>query len=171
MQQQGRFSCAVGSGQSDVLAVCEVAHRVEQALADVDALHLRSREPHTLSGGEKRRVAIATVLAMTPSILVMDEPTAGLDPRARRQLIALLKSFSHTMLIATHDMDMIYELCERTIILNQGRVMADGPTTVIFTDLALLEDCGLEQPTYMRMGLFSRQIATSPAAHSAPEPM
>lgn len=124
----------------------EVGSRVKQALAEVDALHLSRRESHTLSGGEKKRVAIATVLAMTPSILVMDEPTSGLDPRARRQLIALLRRFRHTMLIATHDMDLIADLCGRMIVLNQGTIAADGATTEIFTDLALLEDCGLEPP-------------------------
>lgn len=129
----------------------EVARRVEKALSDVDALHLRHREPHTLSSGEKKRAAIATVLAMTPSILIMDEPSAGLDPRARRQLIALLQQFRHTMLIATHDMDLIDELCERTIILNNGLVAADGPTKQIFENLPLLEQCGLEQPSSMRM--------------------
>lgn len=129
----------------------EVAARVEQALTDVDALHLRNRESYTLSGGEKKRAAIATVLAMTPSILVMDEPTAGLDPRSRRQLITLLRSFQHTMLIATHDMDLIDELCERTIILNNGEIVADGATAKVFTDVILLEECGLEQPSSMRI--------------------
>lgn len=129
----------------------EVAARVEQALTDVEALHLRNRESYTLSGGEKKRSAIATVLAMTPSILVMDEPTAGLDPRSRRQLITLLRSFQHTMLIATHDMDLIDDLCERTIILNNGEVVADGATAEVFTDLAMLETCGLEQPSSMRI--------------------
>jgi cobalt/nickel transport system ATP-binding protein len=132
------------------LSAEEVAARVEQALTDVEALHLRHREPQALSGGEKKRIAIATVLAMMPSILVMDEPTAGLDPRARRQLIALLRRFHHTMIIATHDMDLIDELCERTIVLNNGEVAADGSTTEIFNNLALLEDCGLEQPSAMR---------------------
>jgi cobalt/nickel transport system ATP-binding protein len=132
------------------LSAEEIATRVEQALTDVEALHLRHREPQALSGGEKKRIAIATVLAMTPSILVMDEPTAGLDPRARRQLIALLRRFHHTMIIATHDMDLIDELCERTIVLNNGEVAADGSTTEIFNNLALLEDCGLEQPSAMR---------------------
>lgn len=132
------------------LSAEEVATRVEQALTDVEALHLRHREPQALSGGEKKRIAIATVLAMTPSILVMDEPTAGLDPRTRRQLITLLRRFHHTMIIATHDMDLIDELCERTIVLNNGEVAADGSTTEIFNNLALLEDCGLEQPSAMR---------------------
>lgn len=128
----------------------EVAERVTEALKAVGVEHLRKREPHTLSGGEKRRIAIATVLAMTPSILVLDEPTAGLDPRSRRQLIELLREFPHTMLIATHDMELIAELCPRTLILNEGNIVADSATETIFSDLALLEKCGLEQPISMR---------------------
>lgn len=124
----------------------EVATRTSQAMHEVGIEHLRGREPHTLSGGEKRRTAIATVLAMTPSLLLLDEPTTGLDPRSRRQLIELLRGFRHTMLIATHDMDMIADLCPRTILLNEGVVAADAPTEKIFDDASLLERCGLERP-------------------------
>lgn len=124
----------------------EVASLVEKALEEVGALHLRQRATHTLSGGEKRRVAIATVLSMMPSILVLDEPTAGLDPRSRRQLINLLRGFQHTLLIATHDMDLIADLCPRTILLREGVVVADAPTAEVFDDTALLEECGLERP-------------------------
>ena len=132
------------------LSASEVASRVDKALQAVGCEHLRHREPHTLSGGEKRRIAIATVLAMTPSILVLDEPTTGLDPKARRELINLLHDFSHTILIATHDMELIAELCPRTLILNQGAIVADSSTEEVFSDLALLEKCGLEQPLSMR---------------------
>ena len=128
----------------------EVAERITEALQAVGVEHLRKREPHSLSGGEKRRIAIATVLAMTPSILVLDEPTAGLDPRSRRQLIELLGRFPHTMLIATHDMELIAELCPRTLILNQGAIVADSSTEEVFSNLDLLETCGLEQPLAMR---------------------
>lgn len=124
----------------------EVTKRVEQALAAVNALHIAARPPYELSGGEKRAAAIATVLAMTPDILVLDEPAAGLDPRTRRGLIELLKQFSHTKLIAAHDLDMIFELCSRTILLQQGRVVADGDTSALLTDAALLSACGLELP-------------------------
>ena len=124
----------------------QVARRVDEALRAVSAEHLKRREPSTLSGGEKRRVAIATVLSMMPSILVLDEPTAGLDPRSRRQLIDLLRGFQHTLLIATHDMDLIADLCPRTILLSEGKVVADAPTDEIFNDAALLERCGLERP-------------------------
>ena len=132
------------------LSASEVSSRVDKALQAAGREHLRHREPHTLSGGEKRRIAIATVLAMTPSILVMDEPPPGLDPKARRELINLLRDFSHTILIATHDLELIAELCPRTLILNQGAIVADSSTEEVFSDLALLEKCGLEQPLSMR---------------------
>ena len=128
----------------------EVTQRVETALKAVDALHLRSKPPHRLSGGEKRRVAIATVMAMTPDILVLDEPTTGLDPFARRQLIDLLARFSHTKIIATHDLELVMALCGRVIILDQGSIAADGPTGEIFSDESLLERCHLEQPISLR---------------------
>ncbi len=140
------------------LSASEISARVDNALQAVGCEHLRHREPHTLSGGEKRRIAIATVLAMTPSILVLDEPTAGLDPRARRGLINLLRNFSHTMLIATHDMELIAELCRRTIVLNEGLIAADTATDRLFADLDLLENCGLEQPLSMRLGLVSQMV-------------
>ena len=124
----------------------EVEARVEQALATVGALHLKDRPPYRLSGGEKRAVAIATVLAMSPSILVMDEPTSSLDPKTRRQLIELLKTFNHTRIIATHDLDLVLDLCSRTIVLKDGRVMADGPTLEILQNEELLEASSLEKP-------------------------
>ena len=124
----------------------EVEQRVTAALQQVDALHLRDRPPHRLSGGEKRAVAIASVLSMSPDILVMDEPTTGLDPRARRLLIERLASFQHTKIIATHDLDLVLDLCRRTIVIHDGRVTADGPTETIFNDLPLLEASHLEKP-------------------------
>lgn len=128
----------------------EVDKRVKSALETVGILHLMDRPPYKLSGGEKRAAAIATVLAMKPDILVMDEPTSALDPRARRRLIKLLDTFKHTKIIATHDLDMVLELCERTIVLSGGQVLADGPTEKIFTDEELLERCGLEKPLCMQ---------------------
>lgn len=121
----------------------EIKERVVSALAAVGALSLRKRSPQQLSGGEKRRVAIATVLAMEPSILVMDEPSAALDPRARRDLIALIKEFRHTALIATHDLAMAHELCPRTVVMHAGQIAADGPTTAILNDQELMDHCGL----------------------------
>lgn len=132
------------------LAPEEVEERVERALQRVGAAHLRERPPYNLSGGEKRAVAIATVLAMSPDILVMDEPSANLDPRGRRQLIELLAGFRHTKIIATHDLDLVLDLCERTIVIHEGRVMADGPTEAIFRDDRLLVTCHLERPLRMQ---------------------
>lgn len=109
----------------------EVERRVSKALAMVGATELRKRPPFTLSGGQKRAVAIATVLAMEPSILVMDEPTSDLDRRARRDLIDLVKGFDHTCLIATHDLDMALEVCPRAILIRDGLIAADGPTEEI----------------------------------------
>lgn len=104
------------------------------------------RMASNLSGGEKKRVAIAGVLAMQPQILVFDEPSAQLDPRSRRQLINLLAQLPLTQLIATHDLDLALELCCRTIVLSQGRVVYDGPTEEILGNAQLLEQYALELP-------------------------
>ncbi len=132
------------------LPAAEVERRVGEALTRVGAGHLRERPPYKLSGGEKRAVAIASVLAMSPDILVMDEPTSNLDPRARRQLIELLRGFHHTKIIATHDLDMVLDLCERTIVIHDGQVTADGPTLDIFNDERLLGESHLEKPLRMQ---------------------
>ena len=118
--------------------------RALDALRRVGAGHLASKAPYHLSMGEKRRCAIAAVLSMGPDILVMDEPSTGLDPRGRRLLIGLLKEFTHTKLIATHDLDLVRQLCARTLVLQQGKLRADGPTAEIFADRGLMEECGLE---------------------------
>ena len=128
----------------------EVDARVNRALDLVEVPHLKHKPPYRLSGGEKRRVAIATVISMSPDILVLDEPTTGLDPLARRQLIGLLGNFRHTKIIASHDLDMVADLCERTIVLHEGCVRADGPTEEIFRDDALLAACRLEKPLSMQ---------------------
>ncbi|MCE5231471.1 energy-coupling factor ABC transporter ATP-binding protein [bacterium] len=128
----------------------EIEARVMRALETVGAAHLRDRPPYRLSGGEKRAVAIAAVLAMLPDILVLDEPSSNLDLKSRRQLIGLLKGFKHTRIIATHDLDMILDVCERTIVLHEGRVAADGPTTEIFNDEELLRRSHLEKPLRMQ---------------------
>lgn len=124
----------------------ECRQRVQSCLEQVGAWHLRDRPPHRLSGGEKRRVAVAAVLAMSPSILLLDEPTTGLDSRGRRQVIELLRGFTHTKLIVTHDLDVAIELCPRTIILHEGAVAADGLSLTVLSDDALLARCGLEVP-------------------------
>ena len=123
---------------------------VMQALETMGVSHLKDRPPYKLSGGEKRSVAIASVLSMSPDILVMDEPNSGLDPRARRRLIEQLKNFDHTKIIASHDLDMAVDVCERTIVIHQGGVTADGPTLEILQDEALLEKSGLEKPLQMQ---------------------
>ncbi len=132
------------------LSGVDVDERVNVALERVGAGHLRDKPPYHLSGGEKKRVAIATVLSMSPDILVMDEPTNGLDPFARRQLMALLKDFPHTRIFTSHDLDMVLELCQRTIVLHEGIVRADGPTREIFGDDSLLAECRLEKPLSMQ---------------------
>ena len=116
------------------------------ALATVGASHLASRAPYRLSGGEKRAVAIAGVLAMTPRVIVMDEPSAGLDPAARRRLIQLLKGLEHTQLIATHDLDLVQEVCSRVLVMREGLIEADGTPETIFADAELLARCHLELP-------------------------
>jgi len=128
----------------------EVEQRVQDALEQVGAAHVRNKAPYHLSGGEKKRVAIATVLSMSPDILVMDEPTSGLDPCARRQLMQLLKEFHHTKIFTSHDLDMVLDVCERTIVLHEGEVMADGPTREIFANERLLRECRLEKPLSMQ---------------------
>lgn len=130
----------------------EIEQRVAEALEAVGAARLRKASPNQLSGGQKKSVSIATVLAMQPSVLVMDEPTSNLDPRARRQTIDLIRRFSHTTLIATHDMELVLDLCTRMLVMKDGRIVADGATESLFNDLDLLEECGLEQPCRMRRG-------------------
>ena len=127
------------------LPEAEVRARVEQALATVGIADYAERVPYHLSAGEKKRVALATVLAMDPEILVLDEPTGGLDPRGRRSFINLLRSLPQTMLVATHDLNMVRELLPRTVVLDGGRVVADGATADILTDAPLLAAHGLEE--------------------------
>ena len=126
------------------LAADEVEKRVRSALAAVGMPGAGGRVSHHLSGGEKKRVAIASVLSMEPEILVLDEPTAGLDPRGRRGLIRLLAALPQTMLVSTHDLRMVAELFARTVVLDQGKVVADGPTADLMADAGLLAAHGLE---------------------------
>ena len=106
----------------------------------------RDRLSHHLSVGEKKRIAIATVLSMDPQILVLDEPSAGLDPRARRTLINLLRELPITMLVSTHDMKLVQELFPRTIVMDEGQIVADGRTMDILENEELLTAHGLEKP-------------------------
>jgi cobalt/nickel transport system ATP-binding protein len=128
------------------LTVAEVRARVDEALAMVHMEAYAKRVSHHLSVGEKKRIAIASVLSMRPRVLVLDEPTAGLDPRARRALIELLRELPQTMIVATHDLPMVRELLPRTVIVDGGQITADGPTAAILADEPLLHRHGLEMP-------------------------
>ncbi len=124
----------------------EVQLRVNEALKAVRMGNYTDRVSHHLSVGEKKRISIATVLSMQPEVLVLDEPTAGMDPRARRSLINLLDELPLTMLVSSHDMLMVRELFPRMVIMDEGRIVADGPTLDLMNDAALLEAHGLERP-------------------------
>jgi cobalt/nickel transport system ATP-binding protein len=124
----------------------EVGARVAEALGSVRMEHAVARAPYQLSMGERRRIAIATVLAMRPSLLVLDEPSANLDPRARRELLDVLERIDRTMLLTTHDLPLAAELCERAVILAAGRVVADGDCHEILADAELLAEHDLELP-------------------------
>jgi cobalt/nickel transport system ATP-binding protein len=128
------------------LSALEVDERVKAALASVRMSDYARRVSYHLSAGEKKRIAIATVLSMQPEILVLDEPTAGLDPRARRTLINLLRELPITMLVSTHDMALVKELFPRTVIMDDGQIVADDPTINILNNEELLTAHGLEKP-------------------------
>jgi len=124
----------------------ELHERVERALAAVGMTGLERRMPHRLSLGQRKRISIATVLSMDPSVLVFDEPTAGLDPRGRRELIRLLAEMSHTLIVSTHDMAFAAEVFDRVVVLDDGMVAADGSASAILSQKELLEEHGLEAP-------------------------
>jgi cobalt/nickel transport system ATP-binding protein len=124
----------------------EVEHRVHEALHAVGLADETSRPAQHLSFGQRKRAAIATVLAMRPAVLVLDEPTSNLDPRARREMIALLASLTATKIVATHDMDLALRLCGRAVVMDDGAIVADGPAAAIMSDAALVEAHGLERP-------------------------
>ncbi len=128
------------------LPEAEVHARVDEALEMVRMTAYKDRLSHHLSMGEKKRIAIATVLSMRPQVLILDEPSAGLDPRARRGLIRLLRDLPITMLVSTHDLAMVRELFPRMIIMDEGKIVADGPTADLLNDQAMLEAHGLEKP-------------------------
>ncbi len=127
----------------------ETEKRVQNALAAVGISHLKDRAVYKLSSGEKKLASIATILSLTPDIILMDEPTVTLDPRNRRRFIELLKGFLQVKLIATHDLDMVMEVCENVLLMYGGELVASGKTTDILTDRALLDRYGMEPPLSM----------------------
>ncbi len=119
----------------------EVARRVDNALAMVNATHLADRPVYKLSGGEKKLVSIATILSMTPDIILMDEPTIALDPRNRRNLISVLNSFEHLKIIASHDLDFVRQVCSRVIFVSDGRIIYDGnPQNILDNEEYLIQN-------------------------------
>lgn len=124
----------------------EVEARVQDALKRTHIEQLRNKSVYKLSGGEKKLAAIATILSMEPDIVLMDEPSVALDPKNRRYLIGLLKEMPQMKIVASHDLDFIWDTCERTIIMHEGQIIADGSSATILTDKKLLEDHGLELP-------------------------
>jgi cobalt/nickel transport system ATP-binding protein len=128
----------------------EVRQRVAEALAWVGLEGFEQRVPFHLSGGEKQRAAIAGVLAMRPEILLLDEPSLHLDPRGRRELIGILNALPGTMVVASHDLEMILETCTRVLVLDRGRLAADGPARALLADAALMDAHGLEVPYSLR---------------------
>ena len=124
----------------------EAIAEADRILAELGISHLRDRPNHKISGGEKRMAAIATVLALHPKLLLLDEPSAALDPKNRRQVIQVLNRLPQTKLIATHDLDLVLETCDRVILLTAGRIVADGPAGELLRDRELLEENDLELP-------------------------
>ena len=121
-----------------------------------------SREPHHLSGGEKRAASLATVLSMRPDVLALDEPTTGLDPRSRPRVIGFLKRRVQALLVATHDLEMVLELCGRVVLLDEGKVVTDGLARDVLRDQALMEAHGLEVPLSITLrDISKRQDASS----------
>lgn len=128
----------------------EVMARVDQGLAAVGMADCSTRNPSELSTGERKRVCLAGILACRPSILALDEPTSNLDPRARRQLLEILRAFEGTLVVATHDLDFVLDLCSRVLVLEAGQVQSDGPTRRVLSDPLIMDRHGLEVPWRLR---------------------
>jgi cobalt/nickel transport system ATP-binding protein len=143
----GPYNYAAGGASGKGALPTSEKEKIDAAAAAIleklEILHLKDRMPHKLSGGEKRLAALAGILIMEPGLLLMDEPSAFLDPRARRRLIAILKTLPQACLIATHDLDMAMALCPRCLVLAGGHLRADGPSSLIINDKTLLDECGL----------------------------
>jgi cobalt/nickel transport system ATP-binding protein len=128
----------------------EVARRVAQALSHFALTALADRPVHHLSGGEKRRASLAGALAMRPDLMLLDEPSTALDTRNRRTLITLLQTLPQAMLVASHDLELVLDLCPRVLVLDGGRISADGPASAVLADAALMEAHGQEVPHSLR---------------------
>ena len=128
------------------MSVHSAHEQAQNILASLEITHLALRQPHKLSGGEKRLVTFAGVLASNPEVLALDEPTAGLDPKARRRVINFLRETDKAVILATHDLDMAIDVCGRAVILHDGEISAEGVLPDLFTDKNILEACGLELP-------------------------
>ena len=153
------------------LSETDIRQRVTRALAAVGMSGYEEHTPHHLSLGERKRIAIATVLTMEPEILILDEPSAGLDPQARRNLIRLLRDLSQTMLAASHDMRLVWELCARTVILDGGQIVADGPTVELLQNHALMECHGLESPHLLGPSVEAHRVCSFGSRGMAKEPV
>jgi len=141
---------AFGPLNNQVLAE-EVPGRVAQALKKVGLEGFEQRSPHHMSVGEKRKASLATILSMDPEIIVLDEPSSNLDPRSRKELIRLLASFPQTRIVATHDLEMVLQLCDRVALMDQGAVVALGLPEEVLSDEGLLKSHGLELPEILRL--------------------
>ena len=135
----------------------EVKRRVNYAFEITGSSHLQNKQIYKMSGGEKKLISIATIMSMKPDIILMDEPSIALDPKNRRNLIHILKTFQHMKVIASHDLDMILETCERTILISEGKIICDGLTKDILTNKELLEQNGLELPFCLQDSPFRPQ--------------
>ena len=149
------------------LEAAEVQVRIDRALAAVGMSHVADSAQHQLSMGQRRRVAIATVLAMEPSLLVLDEPSANLDPRARRELLDVLAAIERTLVIVTHDLPFAAELCDRAVILADGRIVADGPCEQILADTTTLARHDLELPAGFSLAAVTRRARPGAPALSS----
>jgi cobalt/nickel transport system ATP-binding protein len=135
------------------LSIEEVKKRVKTALEQVEMAGFEERCPHHLSFGEKKKISLATVLSMQPEILVLDEPTSNLDPRSRRELIKFLQKIEKTLLIATHDLEMVLDVCDRAFLLFEGKILASGKAELILANKELMDPYGLEVPLSIRKTL------------------
>jgi cobalt/nickel transport system ATP-binding protein len=150
----------VGFGPANLgVRGAELQARIDEALAAVKMTEYRTHTPHHLSFGQRRRVAVATVLAMRPEILVLDEPSSNLDPASRRELSEILRTLPVTLLMVTHDLPYALELCSRAVILDAGAVVADGPTVELLADADLLRQHRLELPYGFDPMLAASQLA------------